>query len=319
MRGDGNERLAWATIVNNRILVSVAIGVLSGLLCLVINGPIGSERVDFMWSLYAARDLLAGRDVYSAHSSFDLIPYPFPAVLVALPLSRFTIPMGASVFIGATSGLLAYGLLRGGEWWRLLTFVSAPYYLAIRCVQWSPLMMAILFFPALMPLVLAKPQFALPVALTRMTQRRAVACLCFLLVSLAVYPAWPIRWFSQIKPYGGFIPALVFPVLLLPAYGWREPGIRHFLLMACMPQHRYLYDSLLLWVIPKSLAEMLVLTMSSWVACSAGFTLVGFRDHGAGLTVAGIYVPCLLLLLARSRSANQDATGRERRDGPGPL
>ena len=304
--------------MNRRILAAVVTGIISGSLCQVSNRGNGSARVDFMWSLSAARDLLAGRDVYAPEANFDLIPYPLPAALVALPLAPLPLPLGASLFVGTTSGLLAFGLVRNGEWWRLLTFASAPYCLAVRCVQWSPLMMAILFFPALMPLVLVKPQFALPVALTRLTRRRVVACLCFLLASLAIDPTWPTRWLPQIKPYGGFIPALVFPVLLLPVYRWREPGVRHFLLMACMPQHRYLYDSLLLWTIPASFREMLALTFTSWIACVAGFFLVGFREHGAALMVAGIYLPCLVLLLtrpARSPEESRPATTSEAPSG----
>lgn len=302
--------------MNRRILAAIVTGLVSASLCPVLNRGIGSERVDFMWSLHAARDLLAGRDVYAPEANVDLIPYPLPAALVALPLAPLPMPLGASLFAGTTSGLLAFGLLRNGEWWRLLTFASAPYYAALKCVQWSPLMMAILFFPALMPLVLVKPQFALPVALTRLTWRRVVASSCFLLLSLAIDPAWPTRWLPQIKPYGGFIPALVFPVLLLPVYRWREPRVQHFLLMACMPQHRYLYDSLLLWTIPRSLREMLALTFASWVACAAGFALVGFREHGAALMVAGIYVPCLLLLLTRSDGSREGETLAPVREAP---
>ncbi len=233
-----------------------------------------------------------------------MIPYPLTAALVAFPLSRFSETVAAAIFLGGSSALLAFGLLREGPWWRLLAFASGPYYAALQCAQWSPLMMAITFFPALLPLCLAKPQFAIPVAIPKLTRRRIVACAGFVILSLAIDPTWPSRWLARIGAYRGFVPIVAFPPLALAALRWRDPRARHLTLMACMPQHVFLYDSLLLWTLPRSLLEMLLLTTASWMTILVGMNFLDFRVWGGVLTSLGVYLPALAIVLS-------EITGKE--------
>lgn len=282
--------------MKTKLAASLAIGLLAGALFPILRFDDGRERIDFHWSVFAARDLAAGRDPYAPTSHFFMIPYPLTAALVAFPLAGLPGTLAASIFMGASSALLAFGLLREGPWWRLLAFVSTPYVVALTCAQWSPLMMALMFFPALLPLSLAKPQFTLPVLFPRLTRRRAAACAGFVLLSLAIDPTWPSRWLGKVGPYGGFLPIAAYPPLALAALRWRDPRARHLTLMACMPQHRFLYDGLLLWTLPRSLGEMLFLTWASWLAFLAAKTFCDFLSWGEVLTLVGIYIPSLILV-----------------------
>jgi hypothetical protein len=290
---------AYACIMAKRLRISLAIGVVAGALCPLLDTHIAELPIDFMWSLFAARDLLGGHDVYATPSSRDIIPYPLTAAIAGIPFSWMPMTLAASIFMGTSSALLAFGLTRDGQWWRLLVFLSAPYYLAVRSVQWSPLLMAVACFPALMPLVLVKPQYVIPVALPRLTYRRVTACVCFGLLSIAIDPTWPIRWVTKLGPYGGFVPILACPALAILALRWRDRDARQLILMSCMPQQTYLYDSLLVWLTPSSLREMMFLTFASWPACMAGMFWVGFREQGSTLTVISIYIPAMLIVLRR--------------------
>jgi hypothetical protein len=292
--------------MKRRLAASIAIGLVSAVLCPVLNRGIGDRPIDFMWSWFAARDLVAGRDVYAAQSHVDLIPYPLPAAIIGLMFVPLPMPAAAAGFVGLSSGLLAFGLLKDGEWWRLLLFASAPSFSALTAVQWSPLMTAVLIYPALMPLALAKPQFLIPIGLSRATAGRVAACAAFGAVTLAIDPTWPLRWLAKVGPYGGFVPVLACPALLLALWQWKDPRARHLVFMACMPQ-RYLYDSLMLWTIPRTRLEMLIMCAASWVTHAVAFFVLAFRGDGATLTALGVYVPTLIVIAASNRNASRAA------------
>jgi hypothetical protein len=118
---------------------------------------------------------LAGQDPYAFTPSALKIPYPLPVALFGLPfvmLPMLPPKLAAALFFSLTTTLLAYGILRRGETWRLLVFLTFPFLQALMFAQWSPLIMATWFFPILAPLlVLIKPHIALPVALNRLTRR----------------------------------------------------------------------------------------------------------------------------------------------------
>src|SRR6185295_3440555 len=172
-----------------------------------------NELVDLSWSFNAARDLLAGRDPYRHPPHANLIPYPLPAALVALPFALLPGGLGIFLLFGISSALLAYGLLRDGASWRLLTFAGPGFVMAALGKQWTPLLMSSMFYPWLAFVLVAKPTLAPPVALTSHWRSRSFAVgagIAALLVgvSFALMPDWPLRWLSQIGAYSGFIPII---------------------------------------------------------------------------------------------------------------
>jgi hypothetical protein len=287
-----------------RVAVSLAIGLLSGLFCWFLLHKFQQGAADFQWAIRGAQSMLAGRNPYDT----PLEQYPMTAALFALPFLRLLPEIAAGTFFGISSGLLAFGLT-GQGYVRLFTFLAFPYWAAILTAQWSPLVTASAFFPLLLPVALAKPQIGLPVAATHLTRRGIIACLAWFLLSLALMPTWPLLWWKQLGNYQHFIPMLVLPgpLLALALLRYRDRDTWLLLTAALMPQ-RYFFDSLILWLIPKSRRELLGAAALSWIAGvwrwyhpPTSFTQIG------RWAVLFIYLPMLVILLAR---------GLTRRDQP---
>lgn len=220
-----------------------------------------------MWAMQAARDLTDGHDPYSYPPHAHFIPYPLPAALAGLPFSFFTPAVGAALFYGISTGLLAFALFTRSKH-RLWVFLAMPFWFAMVWAQWTPLIMAAAFFPMLLPVVLIKPQIALPIGLTHLTMIGIYSCIGVGLISVIVYPSWPIVWLSQIKDYQRFFPFLSLPfgpLLLLALLRWRDSDARVFLLISLFPQ-RHFYDAFVLWLIPKTRREILPTVALSWGA-----------------------------------------------------
>lgn len=276
------------------IAVSLTIGILAALSCVFLptNAP---PMSDLGWPICGARAVWGGDDPYDC-PRFAIGLYwptnPMTTILAALPFVWLTNP--APAIFGVISGLLAFGLTRGGQYWRLLVFLSASYWQARYFVQWSPLIAACALVPALLPLWIIKPHIGLPVALaSRWSTRTFVAMLVFGGLTLAIYPLWPLRWIATIGGYNGSIPLLTLPigpVLLLALFYWRDRDARFLLFMACVPQ-QLCYDALALFTLPRTARELLILLACSWI----GYAGWSAYDNAALWTVASIYVPVLLL------------------------
>jgi hypothetical protein len=291
--------------LRNRLLIALAIGAASFIICYIYQIQHGNSAGDIWVSLCAGRALLAQQDSYvvcrSVHADHitPLTHYPLTTALLLLPLTPLPDALGAAILISLSSGLLAFGLSRESPW-RLLVFLAFPYWDALRWVQWSPLLMAIALFPALLPLTLVKPHVGAPIALTRLTLRRLLGCIVFAGVSLLIDPTWPWRWLTQTVDYTGFIPLLTPPgmLLLLALLRWRHPDARFLLLMAAVPQRAF-YDQLLLWLLPQTVREMLVMIGLSWSAyIGATFWMGG----SAVLSIVLIYGGALALVLRQMKA-----------------
>ena len=252
-----------------RLAVSFLVGCAAFWFVTVLGPRFMAPGGDFVfWAVRAARDLLAGRDPYAYPFHAGAIPYPLPAAFVGLPFVKLEAGLAGALFMALSSTLLAFGLTRQGKYWRLLVFLSYPYLEALETVQWSPLVMSLALFPDLLPLALAKPQVGLPAAVYhKPTRRGLILSGLVLLASLAVYPLWPVRWLSQVGPFGGYVPILLpFGFFLsLAALRISRPSGRLLLAMSILPRRAF-YDSLLLWLIPEHWVEMLVLNLASFLA-----------------------------------------------------
>lgn len=299
----------------SRLLVAIAVGLFGALLCRFYNPAPEAGLVDLSWSFNAARDLLAGRDPYRHAPSVNLIPYPLPAALVVMPFALLPGPLGIYLLFGLASGLLAFGMLREGQLWSLFTFVSPAFTLAAWSKQWSPLLMAALFYPWLSFVLVAKPTLAPPIVLSAPWTRRSFAVAAaigtaIVGVSFLLIPDWPWRWLAQVGEYSGFVPLLALPagpLLALALLRLRERRARLLLLCALVPQQTYVYDQLLLWAVPRTLREMLLLTVISWVALQLAWAMLNTLYGAAQFILLGIYAPALLMVLLAPRSARADA------------
>jgi hypothetical protein len=288
--------------MRKRLTISSAIGLVTGVFCWFLLKNLHQNAGDFRWAVHLAQRLVARQNPYDT----PLEQYPLPAAFVALPFLHVPPESAAGLFYGISSFLLALGLTRD-HYRRLLVFFAYPYWAGLFVAQWSALITASAFFPLLLPATMMKPQVGLPVFLTRLSRRGLLACVFVAGLSLAVLPRWPWLWLGQTHYYEHFIPLLVFPgpLLLLALLRYRERDAWLLLLSAILPQ-RWFFDSLTLWLIPKSRREIVFPACFSWGAGiwrwfhqPANFTEVGRAS------VIFFYLPMLIVLLLRSWSASE--------------
>src|SRR6185437_9582959 len=193
-----------------RVLVSLSIGIGSGLYCWFILAHLHLGAADFGSAIRAAAAILAHKNPYAA----KLQLYPLPAALFGFPFVAMRPEIAAGIFYGISSGLLAFTLVRLG-YTRLLIFLAYPYWAGLLTAQWSPLLMASASLPWLMPVIMAKPQIGLPIAITHMNWRGILCCGAVLLLCVLIMPSWPSQWKAHMQGYQFFIPILVLPGPLL--------------------------------------------------------------------------------------------------------
>jgi hypothetical protein len=298
--------------MRRRVVLALAIGIISALICWLRLAERGQLAADFTWPWRAAQLLLQGENPYTVIQPSGEYPfqtyfyYPLPAALVALPFAGLPPYIAGALFFGLSSGLLAFAVSKDG-WSGLHIFLGAPYWVALAVAQWSPLLMAATLLPGLEALLACKPNIGLPGLIYRPSWRGLAGILAILGLSLLVLPTWPLDWLQVTRGLEGHLPAALIlpfgPLLLLAGLRWRTPTGRLLLSLAVVPQLLFFYDQLLLWLIPASLAQGLALSGLSWVAYFA-WRLTGLDPQtGAILTqptqliLALVYLPALGMLL----------------------
>jgi len=273
---------------------------------------------DYVWALRTAYTLINGIDSYAFSPDPHFVPYPLPVALFGFPLIWLVgiVPMyvAGSVFIGVSSGILSWALLRAGEASRLAAILlSGPFWVAVIVSQWSPLIVAAWYLPVLAPLlVLIKPQIAFPVAAARWPSRLGLLIAAsVLLLSLLVDVTWPWRFLQKVGPYQSTIPILALPLgplLALAGLRWRDEKARLLLLMSVMPQ-RAVYDFLPLWIVPKTSSELMILSGLSWLVVLPGLptwpAMVGDPDIRWAAQI--LYLSVLAMLFWRRRRASRSS------------
>lgn len=286
-----------------RVIVAVGLAMLSAIVCYAYSSAFRPNAGDIAMPLCMARAVIEGDDAYTRCQGFQsdgVTPNtanPITTALIVMPLLVFPPQIAAALFIGLSTGLLSFGLTRGGLE-RLIVLLAFPYWQAVQVVQWSPMLFATALLPALLPLTLAKPHLGAPIALTRLTLWRAVACAALLGVSLLLVPTWPWRMLGRIGAPGDYqSPILMLPLgpaLALALLRWRSPRARLLLLLALVPQRTF-YDCFLLWLIPETRRETLVLVVLSWVCYYAWYLAPGIG--GAQWVLWLLYLPSLAMVL----------------------
>lgn len=282
-----------------RLIISGVIGLLSGFFCFFLLERLHQGAGDFQWAIHLAQRFLERRNPYD--TPFE--QYPFTAAVFAFPFVDLRPEVAASMFYGLSSALLALALTREG-YTRLFVFLAYPYWIGLLTVQWSTVIMASASFPLLLPVTMAKPQVGLPIFLTRLSRRGVLACLAVGALSLAVLPQWPRLWLGQLGYYQHFFAILVIPgpLIALALIRYRDRDAWLLFLTSLMPQ-RWFFDSLILWLIPKSRREIMVTVFFSW--CAGVWRWyhqpVDFIQVGRWI-VLSTYLPMLAIVLLRRRT-----------------
>lgn len=288
--------------VRHRLLIAVAIGLVSGLLTFTNLSVSGQEAGDFSWALRGARRLLEGQNPYNDPSLspnnpypyHDQLYYPLPALLVVLPFTVLPNEIAAGAFFGLSSGLLAWGILKTGAH-RLTVFLSAPFWLSAMIAQWSPLLTATYLTPALLPLALCKPNLGI-LSIGNVRWKTLWVCIALLVISMLVLPSWPLDWLENIRTGNGMhhptLLTLPFgPLLLLALLKWREGRARLLLVLSLIPLFPVFYDHVPVFLVVQSRREGFFLALVSWV----GFFLWRFVP-GAYAWTSIVFIGALVIV-----------------------
>lgn len=320
------KRVSPATL--KRIAVATVVGIAGGLYCYFSLKASGGVRPadDFTWHWLAARALIAGQNPYvvvTAGGPYHLdAPYVYPltTAIAAIPFAAWLQPAAAAaVWIGVGSALLAYGITRT-SYNGLLAFLSMPYLWAANSGQISPIMTAAALIPALGFITPVKPQIGLPALLYKPNRIALLGALAFLALSLVIDPRWPKEWFDILPQkvagvYRSPITIMGGPLLLLALVKWKRADARLLIMMSLVPQNMLFYDQLLLWLIPKTRNEFMIMGMLSIVAIVVGSIglppgagIAEVNKHYAPAILWLIYLPCLVLVLRRPNEGYKAGT-----------
>jgi hypothetical protein len=292
-----------------RAIAALAIGVVCGLVSFAATRLPGFRNQDFHSWWLAARAILDGADPYTtirAGASHGFV-YPLPAALLTIPLAWLPSTVAGPLFVFMSCSLLAYVVTRT-EWWPLCMFLSGSMFLTVVAGQWSALLTAALYVPALSWLAVVKPNIGLAMIAYAPRKRTVVAIILLAGASLLVMPSWPREWIAVVSessvhfaPYavaGGF---LTLAVLLR----WRRPEARLLAVLAVVPSSPIAYETLPLFIIPRGRVEMLILALLSDVLCLLMYNISMESETAQYLRIARpaivwlMYMPCAAFILMR--------------------
>ncbi|MGH7580011.1 MAG: hypothetical protein ACREM9_07555 [Gemmatimonadales bacterium] len=281
---------------------------------------------DFEPVWIGARALLAGLDPYAvvptAGTRYPLY-YPLPAVLVGLPFAAFSFPAARVVWAGVcgiTFTLAALHYRRG----LLTALLSANFLNAVVQGQWSPLLTAAAVFPALSWMWAAKPSIGAALFVAFPGRRALIGGLLLTGISLAVDPTWPLRWADALRETNHVAP-IMRPggiVLLLALIRWRRAEARLLAALACVPQTIGLYETLPLFLIPRTRWQGYSLAALSYVAAFGQAVVVPRLPETTWEAMNAArwpfifllqYLPALLLVLMAREGGHKDEGHDDRR------
>ena len=273
-----------------------------------------TDGADFAQFHFHARNWLAGRDPYAGGfpimRATRVVPepffYPFPSLFVIAPFAFFPLRLGMALFVGASTALLAWGILEKSPE-HLPMLLGAGFILASGLGQWTPLVTATLLIPAMGCLAVVKPNVGLASVAADPSTMRIFGGGALLLLSLAFQPNWPAEWLRNLRSLPPHTAPILLPggfLALLALARWRRPEARLLVAMACVPQLMYFADQLPLWLVAKTRRESTLLSATSLVAW--GISLQALNRPGGMpafesefLVLVGVYAPTLVMVLRR--------------------
>ena len=239
--------------------------------------------------------------------------YPATALVIGMPLAILSMHGAALVFTFVGSAVLAYGITRD-SWHRLPMLLSAAFVDSALGAQWSPLLVASIFIPALACFASAKPQLGVAV-LSGVRSRQgvvaaAIGAIFFLGLSLVLEPGWISEWLQAVSTAEHMrSPILQPPGFLIPLVllRWRRPEAWVIFLSACLPMTLMWYSFLVLLAFPRSYREACVLSVVS----SLGYGIVNvvneLQPHDLqtgriiwGIVVCTTFLPAVISVLRRA-------------------
>ena len=256
-----------------RILFTLAVAVFSGGVAYWLIGR-ADYTSDLLHFWFATRTFLGGGDPYTVPLPVQLNPgldpalYPLPTYLLFAPFAGLPLALAGGAFMAFGAGLAAWGV-SGTGMVRAPIFLSAPFLLSLSLGQWSPLLVGAMLVPWASWLLVAKPNMGLAAWIARPDWKTAVAVCVIVAASVTITPDWPASWIANVgNREEKFIP-LLRPggfLLVLSVLAWRRPEGRLLMAMSLMPQALFFYYQLLLWLVPRTFRQSLILSVCSFLA-----------------------------------------------------
>jgi hypothetical protein len=313
---------ARAASAPTRGLLALALALTFVLACragLYVSMPDRTSDFDLLYQM-AAR-LIAGEDPYGLPTR--TLPYPLPAVLLAVPFTLIPLGLARPVFDILVGWAFAYALWKYRGAYALLGVASGAYLFAMISGQTTPLMVAAILVPALGFLLAVKPNTSAALWMARPSWMPIFGVLAFSALSLAVLPSWPRDWWMALPPVtSALVPPILRPfgfVLLLAALRWRSPEGRLLLAIPFIPQTTLPYELVSLALIPATRLEMGIYVAGTWIAVVAadqlqlGQGLAEWASTGWPVTLCAVYLPALYMVLHRQRGWTGPQIWKERR------
>ena len=280
---------------------------------LIVAHNVPEQGGDFSYYWGLARILMDGGNPYR-HAFI----YPFPTLLMLLPLTWMPVRDGAIVFMAVSVGLMVYGLVRALGLRSLVVLLSPAFWDAVWKLQWGPLLMAAALVPAFGFLAAGKASVGLAALVYRPNKWAIAGFSGMVLLSLLVLPTWPWDILSALPaapaPHDPPVRWWTGALGLLGLIRWREPRGRVLTACTLIPASAQLYDHLLVWLAARDWRESLVLTATAWVGYIA-FLATAPHDltkdaTAAQLSIAAsVYVPAGLMMLRPCRRATDGPSG----------
>jgi hypothetical protein len=281
--------------------------------------PDRTSDFDLLYS--TAVRLVRGETVYPLGGLS--VPYPLPAVLLAVPFTAIPLGLARPIFDVLVGWAFVYALWRYRGPYALLALASGAYLFAMAKGQTTPLMVPASLVPALGFLLAVKPNTSATLWIARPSWLPILGVSVFFALSLAVLPTWPLDWWMALPlDTADFVPPVMRPLgplLLLAALRWYSPEGRLLLAIACIPQNILPYELVALVLIPANHLQMAMYVAGSWIAVAAATGqlqlggLAGWATIGWPVTLCAVYLPMLGLVLLQPGRKAVHWIGKDRR------
>jgi len=298
-----------------RIVFASGVAVLGGWLSWTAHpGIYVLPRSDFAQIQAAGTAWLEGKNPYTfigpgrEYDQYFPLFYPFTAVLASLPFRFAAIPDAA--FAGMGAGLFAWAISARHRyaWVGILT---PAFIYSVRMSQWAPLLIGASLVPSLGWLLACKPTVGAAFWAAYPSRRSLGGAGLFAIASLLLFPTWPKYWLQDLPAATHLRAPISFqagPLLLFSLLRWRRPEARLLAALSVIPQTPELYETLPLFLIPNSAGQAALLAALNYGIVFARGNLPVPPDYIGDTALTGQwmvwlqYVPCLIMILARSNS-----------------
>src|SRR5439155_6110057 len=138
--------------------------------------------------------------------------------------------------------------------------------------------------------------------------KTAVGLGVLFVLSTLIWPAWIGEWRATLASAPHVVPPItrrVGPLVLLALLKWRRTDARLLLGLACVPHTTAPYETIPLFLIPRTWGQAWMLWALGLLAYGAQWAAGPYASQaaywasGAQWIVVLLYVPCLILILRR--------------------